>query len=67
MSKFDDFVLYEPDTDKIWIGRRDTKTQDQPWQWWIATTDDRMRPYELPKQFIIISREPEFSLCWGPL
>ena len=61
---FDDRVLYDPKTNKIWIGRPDTKTNNEPWDFFFRSGDvcfwSTKGP---PKRWVEISREPEFSIC----
>lgn len=70
MSMFDDFVWYDPKKDRIWIGRRDTKTSPHPWEWWIISSGKGgwlgNRIYGPPKHFVEIAREPEMTICGGP-
>jgi hypothetical protein len=60
---FDDRIFYCPATNLIWIGRPDTKTQGQPWQWFIRNENIVMRPFKVPTGFIEIDRVPEYSIC----
>lgn len=60
---FDDYIFYDPRTNRIWIGRPATKTSGEPWQWFMLSADRVMRPHGKPKHMIEIGRDSEFALC----
>lgn len=59
---FDDRILYNVNTDTIWIGRPDTKTNKEPWRWFITNGKESIRTLGKPDAFIEIDRQPEMSL-----
>lgn len=59
---FDDYILYNIHTDSIWVGRPDTKTNNEPWRWYITNGKETLRTFGKPYAFVEIERQPEMSL-----
>lgn len=60
---FDDYIFYDPKKDEIWIGRPDTKVNNEPWEFFLLSGDKVTRTKGKPKHLIEIDRVPEFSIC----
>lgn len=67
MSFFDDRVFYDPAADEILVGRPDIKVGGQPWTWFVRGKKRVLRPIGAPKDLVLLSREPEMTVCdfWG--
>lgn len=59
---FDDRIFYDRRQNLIFVGRPDSKTQGEPWQWIMVSKDRFFRPHKIPDNFVEIGREPEFSM-----